>query len=176
VILSILIAAKHSRKQYLDNLLAILIPQFKPRMDVVQVLINKDDIRTFEKRNRLIKEAKGEYVWFINDGDWVAEYAIEEVLNHATSGADFLAINGVTTTNNQNPVDFQMRMGYEARLTVITGDKEILLLPPSFIAPIKREIALSVPFTNKAGNWPVREQLKTQEIIQKPIYHLRHEA
>jgi hypothetical protein len=172
--LSILISSKRERKNNLDQLLAIIIPQFTPVMQQVEVLINKDLLPTHAKRNELAKSAKGTYVWFINDGDWIAEYAIAEVLSCAQSGCDCLAMNGVVTTNGKNPVDFQMRVEHQTQLSVITGDKEILLKPLSFNAPIRRELVLSVPFTNKAGSWPIRELIKTQEIIQKPIYHFRH--
>lgn len=172
--LSILISSRRDRKVHLDQLLAILIPQLVPVRDQVELIINRDAVSTRLKRIELLKAATGKYIWFINDGDWIAEYAIAEVLSCAQSDCDVMGINGVVTTNAKNPVDFQMRLEHEHPSTAIQGDSRILLKPVSYVTPIKREIAVNVPFRGRIADWPIREHLKTQEIITKPIYHFRH--
>jgi hypothetical protein len=181
MILSILICSHRFRKNILDGLLAIVNPQLKPELlGQVEILLDLSDEDTGKKRNGLIKDAAGEYVWFINDGDFVSETAVQDILKAAESKADFLAISGLVTINGKNPLDFHMSITHKNNAPMITGDKMILLKTPSYIAPIKKSIVEQIPFGNSASKWSrqLNESglLKTQEPIEKPIYHLRHIA
>lgn len=179
--LSILIISHRFRKFYLDQLTAILASQLPPELgDQVEILMDLSDEDQGTKRNGLVKDAKGKYVWFVNDGDHVSETAIKDILNACESDADIIGINGLVTINGKNPIDFFMSIDHKTNLPFLTGDKMILLKTPSYIAPIKKEIVEKIPFGNKASKWSQELMksglLKTQEVIEKPLYHLRHIA
>lgn len=181
MILSILICSHRSRKILCDHLLAILSPQLKPELSgEVELLLDLSDEDTSKKRNGLVKDAQGEYIWFINDGDWVSETAIEDILKALESKPDIIGLNGCVTINGKNPMDFYMSMDHKNNAPFITGDRMILLKMPTHIAPIKKSIAEKIPFGNKASKWSKQliesGLLKTQESIEKPLYQLRHFA
>lgn len=179
MILSILILSHVSRKHLFDQLYAILAPQLKPELeDKVEVLIDLSGDSTTKKRNGLVSDANGKYVWFVNDGDHVSETAVEDILKAADSDCDLIAINGMITIDGKNPVDFFMSMEHKINTPFINGDRMVLLKAPTYIAPIKKEIVVKIPFGNKASKWSqelVKSGLiKSQEVIDKPLYHLRH--
>lgn len=181
MILSILICSHRFRKPIFDQVFAILAGQLTPDLeDKVEMQIDLSDEDIGKKRNGLVKDAQGKYVWFVNDGDLVSETSVSEILKAAESDADFLAISGLVTINGKNPMDFLMRIEHQNNAPFVTGDKMILLKVPSYIAPIKKEIIEKVPFGNKSSKWSQDLMksglLKTQRVIEKPIYHLRHIA
>jgi glycosyltransferase involved in cell wall biosynthesis len=109
VILSILICSIHSRHDRLQTLLKELLYQ---RMDnpLIEILTNIDNKEksTGKKRQELIEEAKGKYIIFIDDDDWVQPCYISELLKAAESDADCFAINGWITTNGSNKIEWRL--------------------------------------------------------------------
>lgn len=181
MILSILICSHRFRKPICDRLIAILAPQLKPELeDKVEILFDLSDESTGKKRNGLVKDALGEYVWFINDGDWVSDTAVQDILTVVESKPDMVAFYGAVTINGKNPTDFFMSLDHITSAPLITGDKMVLLKTPSYIAPMKKSIIEKLPFGNKASKWSKElvnsGLLKTQETIDKPLYQLRHVA
>lgn len=176
MILSILIPSTRERKPFLDQLLAILTPQMKDHD--MEVLMDFGGEHASKKRNSMMKDAQGKYVWFLNDGDLISETAVEDILNIADKDPDVIGISGMTTINGGSAFDWEMRLQYDKEVPTILNGRNAYLKPISHIAPIKRDLAIQVPFTNKMSKWVKTlldsDLLRTQEIIKKPIYHIRH--
>lgn len=85
--LSILLPTIESRKEIFGKLLDELLLQIQPFLDKVELLsiCDNKEISIGSKRQRLLKMAKGEYVVFIDDDDWIAPNYIEKILDNTGS-------------------------------------------------------------------------------------------
>lgn len=184
MILSILIPTLPERKKFLDEMLTNISEQLYRigAWDKVEVLTDDRD-RSFTtgfKRNELLRTATGKYVWFVDDDDYIYPYAIEDILKAVEGNPDVVGINGIMTTDGANQIDWEIRIGHEYKAVKRNG-KEYYLRFPNHITPMKREHAVRVKFPNKVvfEDYEWAEQLnragylKTQEVIEKPLYHYR---
>src|SRR5690606_1110898 len=116
---------------------------------------------TGEKRNDLMRQAKGEYIWFIDDDDWIEHDAMTEVIKGCESGADVICYNGYMTTNGHSRVDWEIRLGHPYCATQRDG-KEFYLRYPNHISPMRRELAMKARFpkTNHGEDYKFATQLK----------------
>jgi glycosyltransferase involved in cell wall biosynthesis len=184
MILSILIPTLTERKHFLDGLLKNISSQLYicDAWDKVEVLTDERprNFSTGRKRNDLLRKANGKYVWFVDDDDVIYDYAIEEILQAVTKNPDVIGINGIMTTDGKNQVDWEIRLGHPYKAIQKDG-KEYYLRFPNHITPMKREHAIMVKFPDKtvfedyewAETLMKAGYLKTQEIIDKPVYHYR---
>jgi len=182
VVLSILIPTLPERERYLCEMLMNLNSQIVKNNLVGKVQIITDDrgreITTGQKRNELISQAKGKYIWQVDDDDFIFDYAINEIVNAASKNPDVIVFNGFMTTNGDCKVTFELRLGhgYEA---VYREGKEHYLRFPNHIVPMKKELIKDIKFENLSFGedykWAKQINdlglLKTQEIIDKDIYH-----
>jgi glycosyltransferase involved in cell wall biosynthesis len=182
IILSILIPTMPKRSGLLKRLLASLAPQ---RTNEVEVLTYSDDgrITTGRKRNDLIKQAKGQYVVFVDDDDMVADTYIPDILNAAKSKPDCITFRGWMETDGTNRKEFRLSINYPYTAVWENGN-EVYLRYPNHITPIKRSIALQVPFPNVTMGedyaWATelhkRKLLKTEVHIQKELYFYLYQS
>lgn len=186
MILSILIPTLPERKVFLDDLLNTIERQIDliegEGFIKVQILtdIRGREVTTGTKRNDLLTRATGKYVWFVDDDDSIYPYAIEDVLKAASKNPDVIGINGIMTTDGKNQIDWEIRLGHPYCATKKNG-KDYYLRFPNHITPMKREHAIKIRFPDKTifedYEWAKAlndaGHLKTQEIIDKPIYHYK---
>ncbi|HET6224663.1 MAG TPA: hypothetical protein VFF27_00195 [Bacteroidia bacterium] len=184
MILSILIPTLPDRKDFLNEMLTNINKQVSSLNagDKVEVLIDDRgrEFTTGTKRNSLLEQSKGKYTWFVDDDDFIWEYSIAEILKASETDSDVIGINGLMTTDNKNPVQWYIALGYEYKAEMQNG-KEVYLRFPNHITPMKREHAIRVKFPNKTVfedyEWAsaLRDAgyLKTQVKIDRPIYHYR---
>lgn len=184
MILSILIPTLGDRAQFLRELMLNITNQIEKlnAADKVEVLVDGRgrEFTTGEKRNSLLERAKGKYTWFVDDDDFIWEYAIEEILKASEKNPDVMAINGIMTTDNANPIQWFIALGNEYK-AIKRDNKEVYLRFPNHITPMKREHAIKVKFPNKTVfedyEWAktLRDAgyLKTQVKIEKPMYHYK---
>jgi glycosyltransferase involved in cell wall biosynthesis len=184
MILSILIPTLPERKHFLNEMLTNISEQIERNnaWDKFEVLIDERDksFTTGYKRNDLLRKSKGKYVWFVDDDDYIWPYSIEEILNASQKNPDVIGINGIMTTDGSKQVDWEIRIGHPYKAVQKNG-KEYYLRFPNHITPMKREHAVKVKFPDKftfedyewAKTLNDAGYLKTQEIIEKPIYHYR---
>jgi glycosyltransferase involved in cell wall biosynthesis len=74
--------------------------------EIVEIIVDTDNMNKSvgKKRNDLIEKAKGEFICFIDDDDFVSENYLSTILYHLNSGIDILLIgiehieNGVKKT------------------------------------------------------------------------------
>jgi glycosyltransferase involved in cell wall biosynthesis len=176
ITLSILIPTMPKRSGLLKRLLAHLAPQ---RTSEVEILTYSDDgrVTTGRKRNDLMKQAQGEYIVYLDDDDMVADTYIPDILNAAKSKPDCITFRGWMETDGANRKEFRLSINYPYTAVWENGN-EVYLRYPNHITPIKRSIALQVPFPNVTMGedyaWATeihkRKLLTTEVHINKPLY------
>ena len=142
----------------------------------VEILFNaQTEITTGHKRNLLIKESKGEFVVFVDDDDDVYDYYVDEIVKTIRENPDIdcIGTNGIISFNGQNHKKWFISKEYNHW----HEQAEIYFRTPNHISPIRRSIAVSVPFPNvfvgedSAFSIAVHPLLKKEALIQKPMYH-----
>jgi hypothetical protein len=184
MILSILIPTLSDRKHFLDDMLKNISFQLNKleAWDKVEVLTDDRGrhVTTGVKRNSLLEKSNGKYVWFVDDDDSIYDYSIEYILKACEKNPDVIGINGIMTTDGNNQIDWEIRIGHPYKAVQRNG-KEYYLRHPNHITPMKREHAIKVKFPDKTVfedyEWAKAindaKYLKTQEIINKPMYHYK---
>jgi glycosyltransferase involved in cell wall biosynthesis len=176
ITLSILIPSLHKRVGLLGSLLRDLNQQ---ATDEVEILTNIDggEVSTGNKRNQLVNAAKGKYTVFIDDDDVVSSDYIPSILEAAKQDADVIVFNGIMTTDDRNPKKWYISKDLPYKSEMRNGE-EIYLRYPNHIVPIRRSIALQVPFPNKyreedfdyATKLHTMGLIKTEAKIDKYLY------
>lgn len=106
--LSILILTIQENKKKLDQLLAMLLPQIKGYDDQLEIYIEGERMmQEGDKCNSLLKDAIGEYVWFLRDTDIISDTAIVDLFAAFEEQKDIYLISGMETFNEINPKDFK---------------------------------------------------------------------
>lgn len=186
MLLSILIPTVPDRREKFNALRASIDSQLSASGSWMDVEVLHDPAppqsqggpSTGEKRDFLIMRARGEYVWMIDDDDAIYHYAIDEVLQGTKSGADVMAINGLYTEDGNNPRQWYIALDNPYEAQWVDG-KEVYLRYPNHITPMKREHANKIRFPYVSNfedkQWAdalkASGLLKTQYVIEKPIYH-----
>lgn len=194
--ISILIPTIPSRETSLDNLLKILLPQMSTFTTSIsyddgnpiskyhnfssEIIVYSDNkkITTGEKRNRLLKIAKGKYIVYIDDDDEIPDYYIREMLKACDSDSDCFAINGKMTTDGQKEIKWRLSKDYD-NVTIKENGVDVYLRKTNHITGVKRELALLAPFPNKSNaedkgySDALNPFLKTEYKIELPMYHYK---
>ena len=177
--LSILVCTLPKRQPQFDALIKVLEDQPDKLKDYFKVQIISDDtdksLSVGAKRNKLIAAAKGDYVCFIDDDDEIAPTYVRDILEALESNPDAVGFGGYMTTDGRHRKSFEisMRHGYEDR------DKYYRYI--NHLSPVKREIALRVPYPEVstgedfAYSMALKESglIKTEVYIDKELYHYR---
>lgn len=179
--LSILIPTLSSRASILARLikkLDIQINAYSPT-PAIEVLIFEDnrELSVGAKRTRLLTEAHGEFVVFVDDDDdisddYVAQFAGAIQRNPA---ADCIGMRGVITTNGKDP----RQVIYSLRNKKLYDAAGIYYRPPCHLTPIRRTIAAKFPYLDASfgedSDWSLKLMqsglLKTEVFIDKVLYH-----
>lgn len=174
--LSILICSLEYRRNIRIALMDHLAKQYNG--PDVQIIVNEDNKQktTGKKRQELLLQAKGDYVVFIDDDDWVHDWYIEEMLKACDSGADCFAINGTMTTDGQHETVWKISKDYQNE-NRIEGNKTVYYRHTNHITGVKRHIALNAGFPDKSNAedkyYSDRLILRTEYKIEKPMYIYR---
>lgn len=173
--LSILIPTLFTRR----DLCAALIAELERQGGDVQILTAEDNGHhtVGAKRNMLLQRAEGEYVCFIDDDDWPSADYIESIMSALQHGPDCVGFKGWLTmrrkrwewiiSNSLPYVDAQINR------------ETVYLRHTNHLAPVRREIALSVGFPDKrhaedhAYAVGLRGRLTTEVFIDKHLYTYR---
>ena len=151
-------------------------------------LVNDGKKNIGEYRNGLINQAKGEYVVFIDDDDWVADSYVADIVSAinthlidktgiSLTPPDVITFRGWMTTNGQSRVDWIIKVGED----YCERDGKYYRYP-NHLCPIKKKIALMVPFKDinhgEDYQWATalknKDLLKTSVHIDKELYHYRY--
>ena len=173
--LSILICSLHAREQMRNNLLKQLSKQ---KTDSVEILVETDngEMLIGDKRNFLLKNAKGKYVAFVDDDDEVSEDYVSKILNGIKEEPDCCSLEGIVTTDGKKRRKFVHSLKYNRWFE----SKGVYYRNPNHLNAIKRELALEVGFTSKSHgedrdfSMAILPLLKTEHYIEGPIYYYKY--
>jgi len=162
----------------LARLKGILEPQMTNEVEVL-VSIDNGEMSIGGKRNKLLKESKGEYVCFIDDDDIVSDDYIPQILAGCDTGVDCISFRTIYKLNDGIPNtvynSLQITEWWDCADPKTPGAK-IYFRCPQHLTPVKREFALNTlfPETNMgedhAYSQKLTPQLKTEYVIPKPLY------
>jgi len=140
--LSILIPTLQSRKESFDSLCAFLLKQ--PLSSEVEILSDVDDgeLSVGEKRNRLLQRATGDFVVFVDDDDKVSDTYVPDVVGVLRLDLDCVGFFGQVFFKGE----FAGRMIHSVLCQSWTEEPGNYYRPPNHLNPIRRDIALTVPF------------------------------
>lgn len=188
ILLSILIPTLPDRVHFFNELKSYIIStcpkEYKSRIEVLDDPRPRSGepggVTTGEKRNDLDARAIGKYIWRLDDDDMLYPYSMERVLRACETGVDVIGINGIMTTDGVNEQGWEIRLGHPFQ-AIIRDGKEYYLRFPNHITPMLREHAVKIKFPNKTifedyhYACALRDAglLKTQTIIEEPVYHYR---
>lgn len=180
--LSILIPTIPGRRAMLDTLIDSIHKQMSEYgLSNVEIHVdNREGITTGAKRNWLLTRATGKYIWFVDDDDEISSEALPLLSQAISKDPDVIGINGWMTTNGAERVDWEIRLGHPYKAVKKDG-KEYYLRHPNHITPMRRTIAAQIVFPDKYQRedyeWAVALKesglLKTQEIVDVPLYHYK---
>ena len=172
---SILISTVPHRQKLLKRLLDVLLPQLTPDMEVI-AYFNRGEKTLGEYRERLTKEAKGEYISCIDDDDLVPEDYVKTIYP-LLDGVDYIGFRVKFTKNgiDQLPVIHSLR--YQHWLEDESGYYRNI----SHLNPIKKELALKAGFLHTRENgedhyWAMKvaPYVKTEHFIDREMYLYIH--
>ena len=179
--LSILIPTVPRRLDFFTKLIEHINKQKTEDVEIVSDIADVGVKTTGQKRNDLLNSACGEYVWFIDDDDWISDTAIQDILKGIEQNPDSFAINGTWTENGLNFHRWFISKDLQYCADYIDGE-EVYLRPPNHITPMKRSIAIQIGFPNKSDQedyefcMKLKKSglIKTEYKIDKPIYDYRY--
>lgn len=170
--LSILIATLGQREVRFQRLLKRLIPQAKETE--ILVYWNNFERPLPEIRQALVKEARGDYVCFIDDDDMVPTYYVAEILKATQNNPDYVGWRMQLYMNGEKVKPTFHSLKYDRW----DEDENGYYRNISHLNPIKRELALKENFIVPEGipedyDWAKRmvQHVKTEQYIDRVMYH-----
>ena len=167
--LSILIATLPERKQQLDRLLDHIYAQTEEFPGEVEVLIdNREKLSIGEKRQSLLERAKGHFVTFIDDDDWISYDFIGRVIFVLEScpEADSVSMRGSMSTNGNHEEPFYISIENK------TWSKRdgTYYRSPNHITPVRRELALKAGFPPISRSEDFEYSRRLLPYLKKEVY------
>lgn len=180
--LSILICHKPGREHFLSRLKQRIWPQIAT---VAEILIDGDpDLTIGKKRNKLLRDAEGEYVCFIDDDDLVSENYVQLLMEGIEKGVDCCSLKGIITEDGKNPLIFEHSIRYNEYKTVADSQPGEVRYErfPNHLNCIKASIAKQFRFPEKNYSedteWATMIHksglLKVEHYIPQVIYYYEY--
>lgn len=125
------------------------------------------------KRNKLLQQATGEYIVFIDDDDHISPNYVQLILDACNSGPDCIGINGFITTNGHDKRKWFISKEYGHWHMGVDGT---YYRTPNHISPVRRDLALQAGFPEVSFGEDAEYSrrllplLKTETIITEPLY------
>jgi glycosyltransferase involved in cell wall biosynthesis len=173
--LSILVATIGHRNDKFEALMNYLMPLTERWPIEVIAYWNTGELSIGEIRQRLLEEATGEYVCFIDDDDWVPDWYCAEIM--AALGKDYVGfeVELLEKDKKMPPVFHSIRYG------VWHQDDKGYYRGVTHLNPIKRELALSGQFSqfgigeDESWSRTVTPNVRTENYIDKVMYYYHHD-
>jgi glycosyltransferase involved in cell wall biosynthesis len=126
------------------------------------------------KRNELLRQARGEYIAYIDDDDIVSIDYIKKILLASENDSDCIGMVGILRRLGR--VDWTFRHSITVDRWCKDKEKKIYFRTPNHLNPVKRRIADIVGFKSitigedRDYSDRLRPMLKTETFIEGPIY------
>lgn len=126
-----------------------------------------------DKRNAMVRMARGEYVVFVDDDDRVVDDYLLTLLDATTHGADCITFNLMCALNGAAPKLCRYSLDYTKDHNAPDHYQRL----PNHITAVRRTLMLACPFPSKQfgedADYAVRlrPSLKTQHRIDRVLYH-----
>ena len=178
MILSILICTVPERKEMFTALYKDLYTQsFGLPVEIIPSPESLNAALIGTKRNRLLNQANGEYVCFVDDDDTVSSTYVKDILKALELKPDCVSLRGVITWDGGNPELFEHSIKYSDWVTTTSDIK--YLRPPNHLNTIKSSIAKQFKFLeinhgeDKDWSLQIRDSglLKKEVFIERVLYH-----
>lgn len=182
--LSILICTLAKRKEMLEDLVYKLnLSYLHPDTSDFEILIDDSEFDTIgEKRNRLLSQAKGKYICFIDDDDSVSWNYVLLLMQGIEKDVDCCSLVGLYRVDGKDDGLFEHSIKYHKYKTN-KQDEGVVLIKyeryPNHLNCIRASIAKQFKFPEK--NWgedtdwatQIKKSglLKTEHIIDQIIYY-----
>lgn len=157
---------------FLPELVKELDKQAKGR-DVEVIYLGDNKKRSVgEKRNNLLSLAKGDYVSFIDDDDWISEDYVDSLLEGIEKKVDVVCFEVLYMPKKK-------RVVYDAKFVRDRENSKYFERLPNHIMCIKRSLALGIGFENMSFGEDalfakkLKRRLSTQAMIKKVLYYYR---
>lgn len=175
--LSILIGTVKERQEMFDKLKSHIDKQISGRSQSVELIFISDnkEISIGAKRQMLLELAKGDYVVFIDDDDWVSDTYVTDILSAITTKPDCVGFDILCTTNGIDEQLARASMQYKWADNV---DGFRYVRRTYHKTPVKRSIALAAGFEDirygEDFKYSVRLKVHTEVLIPKILYYYRY--
>jgi hypothetical protein len=175
--LSILICSLERRRTFLDRLISILRPQARKEVEVL-CDIDKGELSIGKKRQKLLENAVGDYVCFVDDDDQVSENYISAILGAIESNPDVVGMHLIMKTDGGLSGKTYHSLKYKNWYDEPSEDPSwrFYYRNPNHLNPVKRELALKIgyPDISVGEDRDYSERLlpllTTEVYIEAPIY------
>ena len=185
--LSILILSIPERIEKLKNLYERLSEQITGDNVEILTLMDNKSFHIYEKRNELLDMARGEYICFVDDDDWIDREFVPSVLSVMDDKPDVITFKQHCNYNNK-PFDviFSIEHNWDPMdpLTYNYGAQRYndIKRPPFHMCPFRSEISKSERFREKYdemgqscedADWLLRlyPKVKSEMFIDATLHH-----
>ena len=125
-----------------------------------------------DKRNAMVRMARGEYVVFVDDDDRVADDYITTLLDATRSGADCITFDAAVSINGGMAKTCKYSLKYAADHNAADHYQRL----PNHITAVRRLLALACPFPSKQSGEDaeyakrLKPSLSTEHRIERVLY------
>lgn len=143
-LLSVLIPSLNERSEMLEKLKSELHHQIGDR-DVEVVHVSDDrQMSIGQKRMMLLTLAKGEYVTYVDDDDWIPENYIDRILIALEKKPDCCSMTGRITFSDGYSRPFIHSLRYDKWID--DHENKVYYRPPNHLNVVRKDLALKAGF------------------------------
>lgn len=177
---TICLATVENRAALFAMLHAEVLRQAEGRNVEVLVACDAKQISIGNKRQNLLEQAKGDYLAFIDDDDWVAPTYVDDILTALESNPDCVGFKITCTTNGKNPESAITSMRYPQWREYHDGYDHCRSIYHK--SPHRRDIGLKVGFPDlrygedRSYSEGLMRHMKTESFVDKVLYYYRYRS